>query len=395
MESYMSESGATMLAIPHNGNLSNGWMFSETRYTDKTQVDKKWAKRRHKLEPLYEVTQMKGDAEAHPLLSPDDEFADFETWDKSSLLGPEPKTPDMLPREYAREALKRGLALEEKWDVNPYKFGLVGATDTHTSLSTTQEDNFFGKVAVLEPAASHERFNEVVAGRLGDENSFVYARQTSASGLTAVWAPENTREAIYDAMARKEVYATTGTRLKVRVFAGYNFKKDDLYRSNFAKYAYANGVPMGGDLTDAPKDTVPTLLVKAIKDSDGANLDRIQVIKGWLDAKGKTHEQIYDIACGGPSRTTAGSNSCNKVGNTVDEKSATYRNSIGSPLLEAFWQDPDFDAKQSAFYYVRVIEIPTPRWTTYDAKYFGVERPKDVPVSIQDRAYTSPIWYTP
>ncbi|WP_170425184.1 DUF3604 domain-containing protein [Ruegeria arenilitoris] len=392
MEELQADTGGQVLAISHNGNLSNGQMFPDVRFESTTPIDAQYAERRQRLEPLIEVTQMKGDGEAHPALSPDDAFADFETWDGSSLSGAEPKTPDMLPREYARPALKRGLAYEAEFGVNPFKFGMIGSTDAHTSLATTGEDNFFGKVTVLEPTADPIRFEEVVAGRLGPEGGWIKAWQTGASGLSAVWARENTREAIFDAMMRREVYATTGTRLRVRVFAGYDFEQVDLPRSDFAKHGYENGVPMGGDLA-ASDGNAPRFLVRALRDPDGANLDRVQIVKGWLNADGSTSEKIYDIACGG--RDILESACDGDVGNTVNADEATYTNDIGQAILAGFWEDPDFDAAKNAFYYVRVLEIPTPRWTTYDAKIFGIERPALAPIDVQERAYTSPIWYTP
>lgn len=392
METYEKTTGGRILAIPHNGNLSNGLMFDDVTLTDKKPLDREYALRRMRFEPLYEVTQSKGDGEAHPALSPTDEFADFETWDVGSF-GPEPKMPDMLPREYAREAYKRGLVYDAEIGANPFKFGIVGSTDSHTGLSTTQEDNFFGKVAALEPTADPIRFEEPVIGRLSESDNKIYARQANAAGLAAVWARENTREALWDAMARKEVYATTGTRLKVRVFASDDFTASDLHRSDFACYGYENGVPMGGDLPAL--EGAPTFLVRAIRDADGANLDRIQVVKGWLDADGETHERIYDLAVSGDRVIGADGRCKTPVGNTVDVAQATYTNEFGAPFLQAFWRDPDFDKPERAFYYVRVLEIPTPRWTTHDAKVFGIDLPEDVPSSIQERAYTSPIWYTP
>jgi hypothetical protein len=396
MQAYEDNTGGKMLAIAHNGNLSNGLMFDDVTLTTKLPLDRDYAERRMRWEPIYETTQPKGDGETHPLLSPNDEFANFERWDKGSF-GPELKTPDMLPREYTRETLKRGLAYEAALGVNPFKFGLIGSTDMHTGLPTTAENNFFGKVALLEPTADPIRFDEVIIGRVPAdrkrENQHL-ARETSASGLAAVWARDNTREALWDAMARKEVYATTGTRLVVRVFGGFDFTAADLDASNFAELGYQGGVPMGGDLTAAPEGKAPGFMIRAMRDVDGANLDRVQVIKGWLDAEGKTQEQVYDVAWSG-DRSVGADGKLPPVGNTVDVAQATYTNAIGAPILSAFWQDPDFSADQSAVYYVRVIEIPTPRWTTYDAKVFGVALPTDVPSSIQDRAYTSPIWYTP
>jgi len=391
MADYEKNTGDRVLAIPHNGNLSNGLMFDDVTLGSKKPLNKNYAERRARWEPLYETTQMKGDGEAHPFLSPDDAFADFETWDKGQL-GPVPKTKKMLPREYSREALKRGMAYEAKLGVNPFKFGLIGSTDSHTSLSSTQEDNFFGKVAAVEPTADPVRFDEVVGGIGGTSAVSQYARQTSASGLCAIWARENTREALWDSMARKEVYATTGTRLKIRVFAGFNFKETDLKRSDFVKNSYEHGVPMGGDLKTAPKDTSPILLIKALRDADGANLDRLQVIKGWLDSDGTTHERIYDVAVSDGRTITADGRCKTPVGNTVNIKEASYQNSIGDSVLQAHWTDPDFDPKQRSFYYVRVLEIPTPRWTTFDAKFFKVKLPEEIPTAIQERAYTSPIW---
>jgi hypothetical protein len=396
MAAYEKNTGGKMLAIPHNGNLSNGLMFDDVTLTTKKPLDKDYAQRRMRWEPIYETTQPKGDGETHPALSPTDEFANFERFDKGSF-GPILKTPDMLPREYTRESLKRGLAYEAKLGINPFKMGLIGSTDSHTGLATTTENNWFGKVAVLEPSADPIRFNEVIVGRVPADRARSnqhLARETSAAGLAAVWAKSNTRQDLWDAMARKEVYATTGTRMRVRVFGGYGFVADDLKRADFAKYAYANGVPMGSDLKAAPAGKAPVLLVQALKDPDAANLDRVQIIKGWLDAAGKTHEQIYDVSWSG-NRKLGADGKLPAVGNTVNVAEATYTNSIGAPTLSATWTDPNFDAKQKAFYYVRVLEIPTPRWTTFDAKYFGVALPTDVPSSIQERAYTSPIWYTP
>ncbi len=393
MAAYEKKTGGKVLAIPHNGNLSNGLMFDDVTMTTKKPLDRDYAERRRRWEPLVEVTQMKGDGETHPLLSTRDEFANFETWDKASF-GPQPKTRDMLPREYAREALKRGLAYEVKLGVNPFKFGMIGSTDSHTSLATTTEDNYFGKVVALEPSADPIRFDEVIAGRPAPKGNQMFARQVSSAGLAAVWARENTREALWDAMARKEVYATTGTRLRVRVFGGFDFAARDLERSDFAEQGYQRGVPMGGDLKAAPAGKAPAFLVQAVRDPDGANLDRVQIVKGWLDAAGKTQEKVFDVAWSG-SRKPGKDGKLPPVGNTVNVKEASYTNAIGTPMLSAHWQDPAFDAKQRAFYYVRVIEIPTPRWTTFDAKIFKVALPKDVPASIQERAYTSPIWYTP
>jgi hypothetical protein len=395
MQRYEAETGGQVLAIPHNGNLSNGLMFDDVTLTDKDPLDADYAERRMRWEPVYEITQIKGDGEAHPMLSPDDAFADYGTWDVGSF-GPELKTPGMLPREYAREAWKRGMAYEAELGANPFKFGVVGSTDSHTGLSTAQEDNFFGKAPMVEPTADPVRWEEQITGRLtpDDPSDDQLHGIGLASGLAAVWARENTREAIWDALSNKEVYATTGTRLRVRVFAGTDFSADDLARSDFAPYGYDNGVPMGGDLTGFDRGDTPGLLIRALRDPDGANLDRVQVVKGWVDAAGETQERVYDVACSDGRAINDGA--CDgAVGNTVDVPTATYTNSIGAPFLETYWEDPDFDPALRAFYYVRVLEIPTPRWTTYDAAFFGIDLPDFVEPTHQERAYTSPIWYTP
>jgi hypothetical protein len=393
MEKAEKTAGVRLLAIPHNGNLSNGLMFDDVTF-DGRPIDALYAKRRMRWEPVYEATQMKGDGETHPELSPNDEFADYYTWDKGSF-GPEPKTPDMLPKEYAREALKRGLAYEAKLGANPFKFGMIGSTDSHTGLSTSEEDNFFGKIVALEPTADPIRFYEPLVGRFSENASDkTFAWQTAAAGLAAVWARENSREAIWDALARKEVFATTGTRMRVRVFGGWDFDKSDLDRSDFARHGYDKGVPMGGDLKGAPAGGKPGFLIRAVRDPEGANLDRVQVVKGWTDAAGTTRERVYDIAWSG-DRKPGKDGKLPRVGSTVDVADASYTNAIGAPFLQVFWTDEDFDPAQRAFYYIRVLEIPTPRWTTYDAKVFGVKIPEGAPVDNQERAYTSPIWYVP
>ena len=390
MASYEDVTGGRVLAIPHNGNLSNGMMFSDSMPSGE-KITRAYAEKRRRWEPLHEVTQVKGDEEAHPLLSPEDEFADFETWDVSNISGSEAKKDDMLQYEYARSALKLGLELSAALGVNPYKFGMIGASDTHTALSTTREDNFFGKYKHTEPSADRHDGEVIPAS---DPSLRILTSQESASGLTAVWARENTREAVFNALQRKEVYATTGTRLRVRVFAGWEFEADDLSRHDFAEYGYTGGVPMGGDLSAAPRGGGPRFLIRALRDTDGANLDRIQVIKGWIDNRGDIHERIYDVAVSGDRQIGKDGRAREPVGSTVDIEKATYTNTIGAAMLAAHWEDPDFDPEQDAFYYVRVLEIPTPRWTTHDASFYAIDRPTNVPATVQDRAYTSPIWYS-
>jgi len=397
MADYEQRTGGRMLAIPHNANLSNGLMFDDVTFTSREPLDVDYAERRARWEPLVEVTQMKGDGEAHPLLSPEDEFADFETWDKGGINSPVPKSPDMLPREYARGAYKRGLQYEENLGVNPFKFGMIGSTDAHTALATTDESQYFGKITILEPAPSEERFFELVAGRTNpdDLDIEVEAWKVASAGLAGVWARENTREALWDAMSRKEVFATTGTRIQVRVFGGWEFEKGDQDRPDAAKLGYERGVPMGGDLTDAPAGSAPSFLVHAVKDPNNANLDRVQIIKGWTTPDGEARERIWDVAVSDGRRIDPDGRCRTPVGSTVDVADASYTNSIGDAELKGWWRDPDFDASQRAFYYVRVLEIPTPRWTTFDARIFGRDIPEGAPESIQERAYTSPIWYTP
>ena len=392
MERYEEKTGGDVLALAHNGNLSNGIMFPvEVNPATGKALDGDYAKQRIKWEPLYEITQIKGDGETHPLLSPNDEFADYENWEKGNLNLSVAKTDEMLQYEYAREALKNGLKLEESLGVNPYKFGVVGSTDSHTSLPTAEEDNFFGKHSGNEP--SGHRSNGVVAEFEGNK---VMDWELVASGYAGVWATENTREALFDAMARKEVYATTGPRIIVRFFGGWDYAKEDALNRLPAEIGYSKGVPMGGDLYTAPKGKSPSFLVGALKDPYGGNLDRIQIVKGWLDKSGKTHEKVYNVVWSDmDQRISAKDGSIPDVGNTVDIKNATWSNSIGRAELLSVWKDPDFDAKLKAFYYARVIEIPTPRWTAYDAKRFGVEMPKESPMTTTERAYTSPIWYTP
>ena len=391
LANYEEKTGGRVIAIPHNGNLSNGLMFNPKNFRGK-KITREYAKRRIRWEPLYEMTQIKGDEEAHPLVSPDDEFADFENWDVSNLAGTKPKKDWMLQYEYARSALQVGLEIGRKTGVNPFKFGLMGASDTHTALATTREENYFGKYQHTEP--SPDRHNREVIPA-DDPSLRIVTAQEQAGSLMAVWARENTRREIFDAMTRKEVYATTGTRIRVRLFAGWNFEADDVVRPDFIAEGYRRGVPMGGDLRKAKGGEAPSFMIRALRDPDGANLDRIQIIKGWLDKRGKTHERIYDVAVSDGREIDKDGRVKKAVGNTVDVATATYTNTIGDALLMAHWKDPDFDPKEHAFYYVRVLEIPTPRWTTYDAAFFGIERPENVPATVQDRAYTSPVWYTP
>jgi hypothetical protein len=389
LENYEARTGGSALALAHNGNLSNGIMFPVDKQYTGRKLDANYVEKRARWEPMYEITQIKGDGEAHPLLSPDDKFADYETWDAGNLDLSEAKTEKMLQYEYAREALKNGLLLEKRLGTNPYKFGLIGSTDSHTALSTAEEDNFFGKATNTEPSPTRmlHPFSKT-------ENGTFEGYELVASGYTAVWAKENTREAIWDAMERKEVYGTTGPRIIVRFFGGWDYTAKDLNNRMPAFQGYEKGVPMGSDLRGHGSGGAPTFMVYALRDVIGANLDRIQIVKGWLDASGKTHEKVYNVAWS-TGREPDANGVLPPVGNTVDIAAANWSNTIGASELGTVWTDPDFDPKQSAFYYARVLEIPTPRWVVYDAFRFGIEIPESAETIHQERAYTSPIWYTP
>jgi len=388
MVQYEENTNGQLLAIPHNGNMSNGRMYQDTQF-DGSPITREWAEIRAGYETLIEATQMKGDGEAHPFLSPNDEFADFETWDQGNLNLSVPKTDEMLQFEYARSALKLGLEIEQRIGVNPYQFGMIASSDAHTGMAALAEDNFFSKLPHLEP--SDHRTEDVLL-KFGDKE--YKATDINAAGYAAVWATENTRAAIFDAMRRRETYATTGPRMTVRMFGGWDFEQGDAHTRRPAIVGYERGVPMGGELSAAPAGQAPTFLIAALKDPIGANLDRYQIVKGWLDSNGEMHERVYDVAWSG-EREPGADGKLPPVGNTVDVANATYSNTIGATELIAVWEDPDFDPNQRAFYYGRVIEIPTPRWTAYDAKHFGVDLPDDVQTITQERAYTSPIWYTP
>ncbi|MEQ9464709.1 MAG: DUF3604 domain-containing protein [Haliea sp.] len=385
---YEARTGGQALAIPHNGNLSGGRMFAPTTYRGEA-ISEAYARERSRWEPLMEVTQIKGDSEAHPLLSPTDEFADYGTWDQFNIDMSEPQRDDMQRYQYARPALQLGLKLEQQLGVNPFQFGMIGSSDSHTALSAVEEDNYWGKMATHEP--SPER-----AGKLwGIPEAEMNSAMQLAAGYAAVWATENTREALFDAMRRREVYATTGPRIRVRFFGGWDYSAADLAGPHPALHGYQKGVPMGGELPSPPTtDRAPVFMVSALKEADGANLDRIQVVKGWIDRWGEAREQVYDVAWSG-SRGRDKAGKLEAVGNTVDLDSASYANTIGDAELATVWTDPDFDPAQPAVYYVRVLEIPTPRWTLHDQVRLDATIPADTPLVHQERAYTSPIWYRP
>jgi hypothetical protein len=389
MSEWEKTTGGKILAIPHNGNLSNGRMFALTTFSG-DPLTKAWADARQRWEPLFEAIQMKGQSESHPSLSTTDDFAAYELWDRGNLTQV-PKKPGQIQYEYAREALKNGLKVERDLGTNPFKFGMAGGTDAHNALSAGEEDNFFGKFPGAEPMP--ERWNED-AMNFGP-NRVVKGWEMTAAGYTAVWATGNTRAELWDAMMRRETYATSGPRMIVRFFGGFDFTAADATRSP-AEAGYAKGVPMGGTLAAAPHGKSPTFLVAALKDKFGGNLDRIQIIKGWLGKDGKPQEKIYDVVWGDKDRRRIVHGKLTPVGNTVDVATASFTNTIGDPELVTVWTDPDFDPSVHAVYYARILEIPTPRWTAYDAAYFKttITDPK-VPMTTQERAFTSPIWYSP
>jgi hypothetical protein len=377
------DNGSTLLAIPHNGNASDGRMFELVKFDGKP-IDAAYNATRARNEPLYEISQIKGTSETWPGLSPNDEFAGFEQWNYT--LSADSERPTKHKGGFARQALLDGMSEEAAGRGNPFKYGFIGDTDTHNAAASHEESNYTGKFA-FENDAKDRLFG--VAGQ--PKGQIQQVREFSSGGIAGVWAEKNTRAAIYDAMLRKETFATSGPLMKVRMFGGWDFGTADL-GSGLAKAGYARGVPMGGDLKG--KGSTPTFLIAAIKDPKSAHLDRVQIVKGWIDAGGKQQEAIYDVVWSG-ERKPAANGKLPPVGNTVDLKTGTYSNSIGAPELTAAWRDPAFDPKQRAFYYARVLEIPTPRWSTIDAARLKVALPKGLPATIQERAWTSPIWYTP
>ena len=398
MEGYEKKTGGRLLAIPHNANLSNGRMFELTTFSG-GPLTREYAQARQRWEPLQEIIQTKGASETHPLMAPNDEFANYGIagWEHGNLtLEKSPLTRSMMPTNYTREGLKRGLEQHGRLGANPFKFGVVGSTDVHTSLSFVEEDNFFGKLPIQEPNPErweHKSKDSSWDPKLGPARTR-YTWHYMSAGYAAVWATENTREALWDAMQRKEVYGTSGTRMIVRFFGGWDYVAVDAKTRYVAETGYAKGVPMGGDLAKAPAGKAPTFLVAALKDPVGANLDRIQIVKAWVDASGKAQEKIHDVTWSG-HRKPGKDGKLPPVGDTVDVATASWTNTIGASELAAVWKDPQFKADQRALYYARVIEIPTPRWTAYDQLRFGVKMSKDVPMKQQERAWTSPIWYTP
>lgn len=377
--------GSTLFAIPHNGNASDGRMFEMVKFDGKP-IDAAYNKTRAANEPLYEITQIKGTSETHPDLSPTDEFAGFEQWDYT--LSADYERPTHRTGSFARQALLDGMSQAAAGAGNPFKYGFIGDTDTHNAAASHEEFNFTGKFAFENNAK--ERLTGVPGAPAGQIQQI---HEFSSGGLAAVWAAENTREAIFDAMQRRETFGTSGPMIKLRFFGSFDFAADDVNKADFVKAAYAKGVPMGGDLKPET-GKAPTFLVTALKDPKSGNLDRVQIVKGWLDAAGKQHEKIFDVAWSG-DRKIGADGKLPAVGNTVDLKTATYTNSIGATQLSAGWTDPEFKAGERTFYYARVLEIPTPRWNTYDAARLNMPPLTTVPATLQERAWSSPIWYTP
>ncbi|MEQ9519804.1 MAG: DUF3604 domain-containing protein [Parvibaculum sp.] len=388
-----STTGARFLSIPHNSNLSKGYMFSDTLLNgDPMTVE--YAQTRAEWEPVAEITQIKGDSETHPTLSPNDEFADFEQFNFYLQAVPQggPSVYTAGKGDFVRTGLMRGLEIENRLGVNPYQFGVIGSTDAHTSISSPDEPNFWGKVSLDSIPENKRRIAPDANFQAGVEAFDGW--NMSAAGLAAAWATENTRDAIFDAFTRKEVYATTGPRISLRVFGGWGFDETATEAEDIADIGYASGVPMGGDLSSAPEATPVQLLIRATRDPMGANLDRVQVVKGWLDDNGTAQEKVFDVIWS-DDRVPDASGKLPPVGNTVDTRTGHFENSIGAPELSAIWQDPDFNMGQAAFYYVRVLEIPTIRHSQLDAVALQIDTPFEGPATLQERAYSSPIWYKP
>jgi hypothetical protein len=372
--------GKQVMAIPHNGNVSNGLMYDRVQF-DGSPMTAKYAAQRMRNEPVSEILQIKGTSETHPLLSPEDEFADFEIMTSQLSASGDFSEPR---GSYARDALRAGLEMSHREGFNPYQFGVIGSSDSHNASTSVQESNHHGKLPVMDGTAGLRLGQAVMLPA-----QYLRQKRWGAAGLAAVWAVENTREAVFDALARRETYATSGPRMSLRFFAGFGYSEQMMSSSDLLERAYAGGVPMGGELSG---QRPPQFAVWVAKDPAGANLDRLQVIKGWVDGQGASHERIYNVAAAG-NRTSADNGALSPVGNTVDVATASYSNSIGAVELRVLWQDPDFDPAQAAFYYARALEIPTPRWSTFDAMRLGVDAP--LPVSIQGRAIRSAIWFRP
>lgn len=390
LETLARQTSADFVSIPHNSNLSKGYMFAKTTLKGEV-IDSDYARMRLKWEPLVEATQIKGDSETHPGLTPDDEFAEFERFNFYLQAFPQSQGYKIQPGDTIRSALKSGLELKDEIGVNPFKVGMIGSTDAHTSIASAEESNFWGKVSTDSTPATKRRDDP--SGYADGKQSF-NGWNMSASGLAAVWSTDNSRESIIAAMKRRETYATTGPRIQARMFAGWDFTVADAESAEIASIGYARGVPMGGELTAAPDETAPRFLLRATRGPIDHNLDRIQVIKGWTDDSGRAREKIFNVAWSG-DRQLDGDGKLPAVGNTANIRTGDTTNTIGATELATVWTDPEFDPTQSAFYYARVLQIPTVRHSQLDAIALGIDTPYEGPATIQERAYTSPIWYTP
>ena len=379
------KSGDDVIAIPHNGNLSNGLMF-DTKTLSGKPLTKQYAIARMNNEPLTEIAQGKGQSETHPVLSPNDEFANYELVD---MLLASTEKAKFKTGSYVRQAYGVGQELQAKLGVNPFKYGLEAGTDYHSGFSSTEENNYHGSHSSQDDIEKNYASILSATESIGGEPP----TKISAGGLTGVWAESNTRASIFDALKRKECFGTSGNRIKVRLFAGWNYTNDIIKQNDWVKQAYASGVPMGADLPANSNSSKPKFLVQAVKDPDAGNLDRVQIIK-VSTKNGKSTEKIYDVVWSGDRKKDANGKLA-VVGNSVDIKTATYTNTIGAAELIGYWEDADFDPQAHVTYYARVIEIPTPRWTTYQAVKHHVPLSKTVPATIQERAWTSPVWYTP
>jgi hypothetical protein len=382
--------GMEMIVIPHNANVSNGRMYASAKF-DGSRMNSDYAEKRMYNEPISEIFQVKGQSETHPILSVDDEFADFDRYDQLLATSGDPSDPK---GSYARDALRTGLEMSARSGFNPYRFGVIGSSDSHNASSSVEEDNYHGKLPLQDGTAGLRLGTSTILPEGVLPTTF-----WGAAGLAGIWAEENTRDALFEAMRRKETYATSGPRISVRFFGGWRYDASIVDAPNRLERAYAEGVPMGSTIawTDAPDendaDPAPRFLVIAAKDPRGAHLDRIQIIKGWVDDGSESHEKIFDIAASPGRDIDPEAYRADPVGSSVDVADASYTNTIGAALLETLWTDPEFDPSIEAFYYARVIEIPTPTYKAYDAKALGVPAPE--PATHQERAVTSAIWYEP
>ena len=390
LEVLSESTGANFISIPHNSNLSKGYMFAKTQLSGEAMTPA-YASKRAKWEPLVEVTQIKGDSETHPELAPDDEFAHFERFNFYLQAFPQGLGYKAQRGDTIRTALQDGMALEQDLGVNPFQFGLIGSTDSHSGMASAEEPNFWGKVAIDSIPENKRRDDP---DGYGDGEQSFNGWNMQAAGLAAVWADNNDRQSIIAAMKRRETYATTGPRIGLRAFAGWDFSEEDLSRADFVQQGYARGVPMGGELESAPEGATPRFMIVASKGANDHNLDRIQVVKSWLDGDGNSFDKIFDVSWSG-DRALDAAGKLASVGSSANTRTGKTSNDIGAEQLATVWQDPEFNPNSAAVYYVRVLQIPTVRHSQLDAIALGSETPREGPAVIQERAYSSPFWYQP